>query len=78
MQPPPDPCGELLRFGAGEQVTEIERVKEILLGNPFSLVHQLAMHQRDLPRRPAKAEQPNARERPQQIDESDSRRGRDR
>ncbi len=63
MQPPPDPCGELLRFGAGEQVAEIERVEEILLGHPFALFHQFPVHQRDLPRRSAKAEQADAGER---------------
>lgn len=57
MQPPPDPRRELLRFGAGQQVTEIERVEEIVLADPFAFLHPLAVHQRNLPGRPAKAEE---------------------
>ena len=71
MQPPPDPCGELLCFWAGKQVAEIERVEEIILGHPFALFHQFPVHQRDLPCRPAKAKQPDTDERPQQLGEGD-------
>jgi hypothetical protein len=71
MQPPPDPRGELLRLRPRQQVAEIERVEEIVFGDPCAFFDQLAMHQRDLARRPAKAEQADAGKNPQQIGECD-------
>ena len=52
-------------------MAEFERVETIFLGHPFALAHKLAVDQRDLARRSAKAEQADAGERPQQIDKSD-------
>lgn len=62
VQPPANPRRQLLRLGTGEQVAEIERVEEILLGHPAPLLHQLAVHQRDLPGRSAEREEPDAGE----------------
>jgi len=67
MQPPARPGRQLLRFRAGEQVAEIERVEEIFFSDPFAFVHQFAVHQRDLPGRPAKAEEADAGKHPHKI-----------
>src|SRR5262249_27547679 len=48
--------GELLRLGAREQHAETERVEIAALLDPFLLVDEDAVHQRDLARRPAEAE----------------------
>jgi hypothetical protein len=58
---PPDPDGQLLRFGPGQQVAEVERVEILLLADPAAFLDQFAVHQRDLSRRPAKAEAADAR-----------------
>jgi hypothetical protein len=48
-------------------MAEFERVEKILLCHPFALIYQLAVHQRNLSLRPAKAEQADAGEWPQQV-----------
>ena len=59
---PADIGGELLRLGAGQQHAVVERVQEPRLADPALFVHQDAVHQRDLRRRTAEAEQPDAGE----------------
>ena len=68
--PPRQPCSrhpiprrQLLRFRAGQEVAEIERVEEVFLAHPSPILDQLAVHQRDLPRRSAEAQQADAQER---------------
>ncbi len=67
MQPPADPGRQLLRLGSGQQVAEVERVEIVLLADPVPLLDQLAVHQRDLPRRPAEAQQADPQEHPEQV-----------
>jgi hypothetical protein len=47
--------------GPGKKVAEIECVEILLLADPAAFIDNFAMHQRDLSRRPAKAETTNAR-----------------
>ncbi len=62
VHPPADPGRELLRLGTGQQMAEIERAQEAALVDPLALVDQLAVHERDLPGRPAEAQAADARE----------------
>ena len=48
VQPPADISRKLHGFGAGQQHAEIERAKELVLADPAMLIHQHAVHQRDL------------------------------
>ena len=48
VQPPADIGGELHGLRPGQQHAEIERVQEALLADPFPLVDEHAVHQRDL------------------------------
>ena len=57
VQEPADIGGKLLRLGTGQQHAVIQGVQESRLVDPFLLVHQDAMHGRDLAGRPAEAEQ---------------------
>ncbi|MFM2099487.1 MAG: hypothetical protein RLZZ366_1026, partial [Pseudomonadota bacterium] len=60
---PPDISRELLRLRPGEEVTEIERVEIIILGNPAAFLNNLLVHQRDLASGAAKAGEADDRER---------------
>ena len=44
--------------GPGQQHAEIEGGEIFLLGEPAALLDDLAVHQRDLPRRPAEGQSP--------------------
>ena len=61
MQPPADIGRKLHGFGTRQQHAEIERVQERLLADPFALVHQHAMHQRDLAGRAAEGQNADPR-----------------
>jgi hypothetical protein len=61
MQQPADVDRQLRRLGARQQHAVVERVQEARVADPASLLHQLAMHQRDLPGRSAEAQQPDPR-----------------
>ena len=67
VQPPANPCGQLLRFGSGQQMAEIERMEILLLVHPLMFFDNLAVHQRDLPCRAAKAQTADAREHAHQF-----------
>jgi hypothetical protein len=56
MQQPADVHRQLLRLRARQQHAVVERVQEARLADPAPLLDQFAMHQRDLPRRPAEAQ----------------------
>jgi len=60
VQPPPAPRRKLLRFGTGQQHRKIERAQERRLFDPAARFNKIALHQRDLPRRPAKAQPADA------------------
>jgi hypothetical protein len=57
MQQPPDVRRELLRFRTGQEHAVIQRVQKPRLADPASLLHQLRVHDRNLPGRPAEADQ---------------------
>ena len=57
VQQPADVGGELLRLRPGQQHAVVERVQEPLLADPALFLHQLAVHDGDLPRRPAKTDE---------------------
>ena len=69
VQPPTDPRRQLLRLGPGQQVAEIECAQKRPLIDPFALVDQLMLHQRDLPGGAAEAEEANPGEGAQEIGE---------
>ena len=48
MHQPADIGRKLLRLGAGEQHAEIQRMQKAALRDPFLIVDEHAMHQRDL------------------------------
>src|SRR5947208_28890 len=52
-QPPAHVERELTSFRSGTQHTKIARMKESRFTDPFFLLHQFAVQQRDLSRRPA-------------------------
>ena len=60
-QLPADPRGQLLCFGTGQQVAEIERLEVLVFADPTALLDQFAVHQRDLPCGAAEAEEADAR-----------------
>src|SRR5688572_18775599 len=51
MQPPPDVGRHLLGFRTGKEHAEVQRPQVLPLGDPPLLLHQLAVHDRDLSRR---------------------------
>ena len=54
---PADVGGQLLRLGAGQQHAVVEGVQKALFADPAAALHQLGMHDRDLARGPAKADE---------------------
>ena len=64
MQPPADVGGKLHGFRPRQQHAEVERVEIARLVDPLALLHQHAVHERDLSRRAAEREEadpgPNA------------------
>ena len=72
---PADVGGELLRLGARQQHAVVERVQEPRLGDPALLLDEDAVHDRDLPRRAAEAQQRDARPRPGRFGKGDAVRG---
>ena len=61
VQAPTDIGRELHGFGTRQQHAEIERVQKMLFVDPFALVHQHAMHQRDLSGRAAEGQHADLR-----------------
>jgi hypothetical protein len=61
VQQPADIGRKLLRFRPRQKHAEIERVEEALLPDPFLLVDQDAVHDRNLPRRAAEAQRRDPR-----------------
>ena len=57
VKQPSEIDGELLSLRARKQHAEIQRMQESLLTDPFQFIDQQAVHHRDLPGRPAKAEE---------------------
>ena len=60
VHPPADVGGELLCLGARQQHAVVEGVEETALVDPAMLIHQFAMHQRDLPGRPPERQDADA------------------
>jgi len=61
VEQPADVCRQLLRLGPGQQHAKVERVEKPRFADPSLLVDQDAMHQRDLPCRPAETERRDPR-----------------
>jgi hypothetical protein len=57
VQQPPDVDGELLRLRAWQQHAKVQRVQKARLANPAALLYQLGLHDRDLPRGTAEADE---------------------
>ena len=62
MQPPADPCRQLLRLRARQQVAEIQGMKILLFIHPLVLLDDFAVHKSDLPGRAAETQTADARE----------------
>jgi hypothetical protein len=75
VQAPADPDRQLLRLGPGQQIAEIERVEKLVFADPPARFDQFTVHQRDLPRRPAKAEAADPRRHAHQIGNGGGRSG---
>ena len=60
VQQPADIGRKLLRFGSRQQHAIVERMQETRVRNPALLVHQDAVHDRDLPGRPAETQKRDA------------------
>jgi hypothetical protein len=58
MEKPTDINGQLLCLGAGQEHAEIERVKKTRLAIQRLFSNELALHDGDLPRRAAEADEP--------------------
>ena len=59
MEQPADVGGQLLRLGTRKQHAIAQRMQESLFADPALLVHQDAMHDRDLPGGATKRQQPD-------------------
>src|SRR5204863_4458573 len=57
MHQPADVGRQLLGLGAGQHHAVVQRVQEALLADPAASLHQLRVQDRDLPRRPAEADE---------------------
>ena len=62
MQPPAHPNGQLHGLWPRQQHAEIQRREIFFLIHPLTLFNHFTVHQRNLPRRPAKRQKANARE----------------
>ena len=60
MHEPANVSGKLLRLGAGQQHAVVQCMEKPLLGNPSLLLDEDAMHDGDLSRRSAKAQERNS------------------
>ncbi len=57
VEQPADVGGELLRLRAGQEHAVVEGVQEPVLGNPAPALHELLMHDGNLPRGPPEADE---------------------
>ena len=71
MQQPAEIDGELLRLRTGKQHAEIERVEKASFADPFELFDEQAMHDGNLPGRPAEAQQTDLQPYHQSMIETD-------
>ena len=72
MQQPADIGRELLRLRTRQQHAVVQRVQEPALGNPVLFLDQDAVHHRDLPGRPAEAQQRHLQPDPKGLAEADA------
>src|SRR5262249_34156808 len=72
VEEPADVDRELLRLRTRQQHAEGERVEEPLLGDPAAAIHQIALHDRDLSRRPAEAHEAELDPVTERLPEADS------
>ena len=75
VEPPAREGGELHGLRSRQQHAERQRVEKALLRQPRSRLDQLAMHQRDLRRRPAERQDADAREDQQDLSKARIRLG---
>ena len=67
VQKPADVNGELLRFGAGQEHAEIQRMKKMRFADPLFLLHQLGVHHRDLAARSAERDKAEFQPEPERF-----------
>jgi hypothetical protein len=70
---PADVGGELLRLRAGQQHAVVQRMQEALLADPAPLLHQFGVHDRDLPGRPAEADEAELEPEPEGLPKTHGR-----
>ena len=71
MLQPADIDRQLLRLRSGQQHAEVERMQKTLFRYPASLLDEFAMHDRDLPRRPAETDEAELEPEAQRFRERD-------
>ncbi|KAG0755171.1 hypothetical protein G6F24_012011 [Rhizopus arrhizus] len=71
VQQPADVGGQLLGLRPGQQHAVVQCVEETPLGNPAPPLHQFLMHDRDLPGRPAEADEAELEPEQQGLPETD-------
>ena len=71
---PADVGGELLRLRPRQHHAVVERVQEAALGDPAPPLDQLLVHDRDLPGRPAEADEAELQPEPERLAEGNRRR----
>src|SRR5438132_7227682 len=71
MELPADIDGELLRLRTGQEHAEVERPKEQAVRYPAFVLHQRAVHDGDLPGRPAEVDEAELQPEPQRLAEWD-------
>src|SRR5215217_3341381 len=71
VQPPPYVGRDLLRLGTGQHHAEVERPQILALGDPTFPIHQLAVHDGDLSRRPPEVDEPELYPEPERLPKPD-------
>ncbi len=67
VQPPPDVGSDLLGLGPGQEHAEVEGPQVLPLRDPPPPLHQLAVHDRDLARRPPEVYEPELYPKPEGL-----------
>ena len=70
---PTNVSGQLLRLGAGQQHAVVQRVQKAFFRNPAFLLHQLAVHDGNLPGRTTKADETQLQPKFKRVKKRDGR-----
>ena len=71
VETPAEVGGELLGLRAGEEHAEVEGVEEVVVGDPASAFDEFAVHEGDLARRPAEADEAQLQPELQGLEQGD-------